>query len=79
MATLEDRADADGELLSAALALLEAVPDLALWAFLRRLGANALQLIGFTDDAAMRANRPVRPEHGFDMGEGRRFVVHVRR
>ena len=29
------------------------------------------------DDAAVRADRAVLPQHSFDMGEGGGFVVHV--
>ena len=61
MATLEDRTDADSKLLSAVLALLEAITLLALGVLLRRLGANAIQFIGVAHHAAARTNWTVRP------------------
>ena len=72
MASLEDRPDADGELLTASLALLQTVTLPALRMLLTCLGPDALQFIGFTNHAAMRANRTIRPEHRFDMSEGGR-------
>ena len=59
LGTLEHRPDRRRELLAASVALIQA-----------RAGALALQFRGFVHDAAMRADRTMRPTGSLKMGAG---------
>jgi hypothetical protein len=67
MAGLEHSAHAHGEGLLAGVAFPQAGP--------RRL---ALQATGFTDHAAMRADRTIGPQAAFDIGDSGFFVAEMR-
>lgn len=66
MRGLENRADFHSELLAAVAALTEAKARLA----------KIVMLLG--DGTAVRANRAVRPQNAFKMGESCGFVVEAR-
>ena len=75
VAVLEHRADADGELLAAVAALLEAVANDAFGVLLAQLAADALQGIDAIQGTAVRAHRTIGPKNGLQLGEGRFFVM----
>ena len=77
MAFLEDRAHADGELLAAVPALVEAVTLDAFRVLLRSLGADAGQLVVLVHRTAVMADRTLRPQDRLDMLESGGFVVEV--
>src|SRR5207302_2665042 len=66
VALLEDGADLDGKRLAAGVALVSAEPS-----------ALAFQRSALVDNAAMRANAPVRPNHAFNIGVGGLFVLEA--
>lgn len=77
MAFCKDRSFADGGLLAAVATLLKAVALNALRVLLERFRADAFEAVGAILDAAMLADRTILSQHGFVVGEGRGFVVHV--
>jgi hypothetical protein len=68
---LKDRADRYRELLPATVALIQALPCVRLAAFLR------LELSGLAYDAAMRANRSIRPHELFQVLACRVIVLKL--
>ena len=74
MAFLEDRAHADGELLTAVAALVQAVTLDTVRVLLRRLRADAYQLVVLVHRTALLADRTLRPQNAFDVLESLGFV-----
>lgn len=77
VAVLENRANADGKLLAAVAALLQAVTLDAFGVLLAGLGANALQGIDPIHAAAVGANGAFRPQYCLQLSEGCSFIVKV--
>jgi hypothetical protein len=78
MRGLENRADANRELLPASAAFLQPVTDNTFGVLLARLGANALENVDLICVAAMRANRAVRPKQSLKTRKRCFFIVKVR-
>ena len=77
---LKHRADLGRELLAALATLLEAVADSAFRVLLARLAAHARQIVNpAANNATMRADRAIRPNHAFQIFEGCCFVVKARK
>jgi hypothetical protein len=72
-----DRADAHRELLPAIAALLQTVANQTFRVLLTCLGAHALEIVDAMHAAAMWAHRAVRPQHAFELGEGRSLIVEI--
>ena len=77
MAGLKNRSYADGELLAAVFALVQAVTYLAVGGFLLGFGGNTFQVVGIIQRTAGSADRAVWPEHTFNVRKGCGFILHV--
>ncbi len=75
----ENRANLHRELLATLTALFQAVAKRALWAFLRRLTANARQIVNpTTDNSTVRTYRFGTPDNAFEIFKSLCFVVEIR-
>jgi hypothetical protein len=77
VAFLKDRALPDSELLTALTALPQAVALNTFGVFLACLGADAFQVEGAINNAAMRSNRSIGRNASFNVRENCGFVEHI--